>query len=212
MGNLSRGVAMAAIAVSLLGASSVSTSAAAELTTQQKQGYYEQYQKSVAGVMEQKLGLHLEVPPMDQFQPEEWVEPQVYDKRIGDIVQQYRSDEQKALRTLSAAPPTVTDANGQTKKIVQVYVGDALHPIEVIGHFQTQLDERSGRQMFAAADNIMMKAADSGIWNQTAYKATLIDGGRTYSVTIEGVYTLAGVSFPKACTVEFQCGEVGQIY
>lgn len=51
----------------------------------------------------------------------------------------------------------------------------------------------------------------SGTWRQTGYTSSLIDGGRTYSITVGGKYTLNSITTGHNVNVEFHCTSTGGI-
>ncbi|MGX1984173.1 hypothetical protein EDD69_1341 [Thermolongibacillus altinsuensis] len=184
-----------------------------DLTQEQKEEYYKQYVQIVDKAMEKKPGISIELSPMEDFPLEAWIEPKEFEARIQDMVEQHLETERKKLNALSSTTKeAVTNLNGETSKTTYIYVPDTIWQIEVTGKFETQYNPYNGRQLFANADNISSKVISSfATWEQTSYEASLIDGGRTYSIRIEGVLSLSGVSFEKAFTIEFHCNEVGKI-
>lgn len=42
-------------------------------------------------------------------------------------------------------------------------------------------------------------------------QATLVDGGRTYRIYMEGIFHYNGLDTEKAFTIEFYCDEFGEI-
>jgi hypothetical protein len=185
-----------------------------DLTQEQKEEYYKQYVEIVDKAMEKKIGINIELSPMEDFPLEAWVEPKEFEARIQDMVEQHLAREREMLNALSSTTKeAVTNFNGETSKTTYIYVTDTTWQIEVTGKFETQYNPYNDCQLFANVDNISSKVISSfATWEQTSYEASLIDGGRTYSIRIEGVLSLHGVSFEKAFTIEFHCDEVGKIY
>ena len=213
MGKITKFISTLVISVSLLGTTTIESATANSLTEKQKKQYYKQYVKIVDEAMEKKVGIHIEVTPMDEFQPEDWIEPKAYETMVQNIVDEYLVTERKTLNALSStAHNEVTNVNGKTTKTTDIYVGDVIPTIEVSGNIETQFNEYHDRQLFAKLDNISTQVVSSlGKWEQTSYESSLIDGGRTYSIRIEGIYRLNGQSFPKAFTIEFSCNKFGKI-
>jgi hypothetical protein len=185
-----------------------------DLTQKQKEEYYKQYVEIVDKAMEKKTGINIELSPMEDFPLEAWVEPKEFEARIQDMVEQHLATEREKLNALSpTTKEAVTNFNGETSKTTYIYVPDSIWQIEVTGKFETQYNPDNGRQLFANVDNISSKVISSfATWEQTSYEVSLIDGGRTYSIRIEGVLSVSGASFEKAFTIEFHCDEVGKIY
>lgn len=119
--------------------------------------------------------------------------------------------EQEALQNFK-----IKDARMQedgAKKIKYLYVSDAVFKVGVSGNFETQLNEKLGRPMFSKLHTITSEIeASKGTWEQTKYQASLIDGGRTYEVYIEGMYDLNNLQNEKAFTIQFSVDENGRIY
>ncbi|MED0706828.1 hypothetical protein [Aneurinibacillus aneurinilyticus] len=214
MVKISKCIATLVISVSLLGTTSISSATTTSLTQQEKEQYYKQYMKIVEEVMQKKIGIHIEVPPMEQFQPEDWIEPKAYETRVQNIVDDYLTAERETLNALSSTTnKVVTNLNGETTKTAYIYIPDIIGEIEVTGKFETQYNAYHDRQVFRKLENISTQAVSSGsTWEQTSYEASLIDGGRTYSIRIEGIYSLNGLSNEKAFTIEFHCDEFGRIF
>ncbi|WP_297989467.1 hypothetical protein [Anoxybacillus sp.] len=61
------------------------------------------------------------------------------------------------------------------------------------------------RQLFSGVKSISSKASGSGTWTQTGYNAELIDGGRTYVITVSGKYSYHGATYTISTSIEFYC-------
>ncbi|AIE59207.1 hypothetical protein MGA3_04000 [Bacillus methanolicus MGA3] len=59
--------------------------------------------------------------------------------------------------------------------------------------------------MFAGVKSIASDASGSGNWTLTGYSAELIDGGRTYVITVSGKYSYNGVTYTISKSIEFYC-------
>lgn len=210
---MSKGIAALGISASLLGTAGAGSAETIPLTEQQKQQYYEQYMEIVEEVREKKTGIGIEVVPMEEFQLEDWVEPKAFEKRIQYTMDEYLKTERERLHNLSStSTKAVANLKGEMTKKVHIYVSDTTPLIEVAGKFETQYNSRADRQLFSALSTVSTQSASSlGKWEQTSYEASLIDGGRTYRIRIEGTYGAAGTAVEKAFTVEFHCNEVGGI-
>lgn len=207
-------IATLAISVSLLGTTTVGSATTISLTEQQKEEYYKQYVEIVDEAMQKKIGINIEVSPMEQFQLEDWIEPKAYETMVQNMVDNHLAIEREKINALtSTTNEAVTNLNGETTKTANIYVGGVMPLIEVTGNFETQYNSYNDRQLFETLDNISTQvASSSGTWEQTSYEASLIDGGRTYSIRIEGIYSLNDLSFEKAFTIEFYCNEFGKLY
>ncbi|AMQ06716.1 hypothetical protein [Sporosarcina psychrophila] len=184
------------------------------ITEEQKQQYYQQYVEIVEKAMEKKTGLSIGVAPIEEFKESDWVEPAEFEKRIQYGEEVFLATEREKLAAVSNdLKPAVTHPNGETTKAKYLYFPDILEEIEVTAIFDTQLDEDKSRQLFSNVSAISTKiVSSSGKWEQTFQKATLLDGGRTYRIYIEGIFDLNNLTFEKAFTIEFQCDEFGNIY
>jgi hypothetical protein len=190
------------------------SAASLELTQEQKEDYYKQYVEIIEKAMEKKTGLSTEIGPIEGFKESDWKEPQAFEKMIQTGVEAFLATERETLASVSTdLKPAVTNPNGETTKAKYLYFPDILEKIEVTAIFDTQLDEDKSRQLFSKVDAISTKIVSSpGKWEQTFQKATLLDGGRTYRIYIEGIFDLNNLTFEKAFTIEFQCDEFGNIY
>ncbi|MCG7344574.1 hypothetical protein MHZ92_10535 [Sporosarcina sp. ACRSL] len=182
------------------------------ITEEQKQQYYQQYIKIVEKVMEKKTGLTLGVPPIEELK--DWVEPAEYEKMVESMVESFLATEREVLAAVSTdLKPAVTHPNGETTKATYLYFPDIVRGIEVTAIFDTQYNADKNRQLFSNVDAISTKLTPgNGTWEQTLQQATLLDGGRTYSIYIEGLFHLNNITSEKAFTIEFHCDEFGNIY
>ncbi|MFF5994033.1 hypothetical protein AAGS61_04625 [Lysinibacillus sp. KU-BSD001] len=184
------------------------------LTDEQKRQYHAQYVKIVEQAMEKKVGISIAVSPIDEFKEEYWVEPKEFEQRIQSMVDEHLATEREKIRAMSTTPEqAVMNGDGNATKLTYIYFSDILRKIEVTGHFETQYSAYHDRQLFIVADDISTQLANSsGTWEQTSYQASLIDGGRTYRIRIEGIFDLNNITYEKAFTIEFRCDEFGKIY
>ena len=192
----------------------VETTGPLQLTQEQKEDYHKQYKKIVNRANETKIGIGLGVPPIEEFKPEDWVEPKDYEQRVQEHIDSFLASEREALSNLSS-PTTevVMGSNGERKKTAHLYMDDKIFSIEVSGVFETQYKKSRKGQVFSNVDQITSHIARSsnGKWKQTFSEASLLDNGRTYSLLIEGVYTFNRIATKKAFTIEFSCDEFGTI-
>lgn len=184
-----------------------------KLTQEQKEEYHMQYVKIVNDVNQKKLGIGIGVPPIEQFQFEDWKEPKAYEEMIQDHVDLYLAKERRALNAISSTTnKMVTNVDGSTTITSHIYIVDNILPIDVTGSFETQYNADDDRQLFAKVNNVTSSIGSSdGKWEQTSYEESLVNGGQTYSVRIEGIFSYLGNSVEKAFTIEFHCDEFGNI-
>lgn len=186
-----------------------------KLTQEQKEEYHKQYVKIVEKVNQQKLGTQLGVSSIDEFKAENWVVPKVFAKRVQEHVDGFLEEEREALAAMTTKKnQDATQVSGGWALEKYIYVAGILSRIEVIGDFETQYSEYRKGQVFAGINKISTQVAtgSKGTWEQTSYKASLLDGGQTYSIRIEGIHHLNNLSIDKLFTIEFSCGELGNIH
>jgi len=184
------------------------------LTDEEKRQYYKQYLEIIDRAMQKKVGLSFGVAPIEEFKDEYWITPQQFENDVESWLEEHLATEREKIDNMLITPePVITNPDGSTTKTTYIYFPDILKTIEVTGHFETQYNENYDRQLFIKADNISTKLAyPRGTWEQTSYRVSLIDGGRTYSVRIEGNFDYNGLHFEKAFTIEFNCDVNGKIY
>ena len=184
------------------------------VSEEQKKQYYEQYVRIVEWAMAQKAGISIGVSSMEEFKESDWVEPKEFEERIRNIVDGHLATEREKISAMSTTSnQAVTNRDGSTTKTTYIYFSDMLKAIEVTGNFNTKYSTDHNRHLFVAADNISTALASSqGTWEQKSYQASLLDGGRSYSIRIEGIFELNNIAIEKAFTIEFSCDEDGGIY
>jgi hypothetical protein len=99
-------------------------------------------------------------------------------------------------------------------KTVEIHTGSNVAIISFEGSFETQLNSNTpdGRQLFSAMNSISSKIENgSGNWIQTGYHYSIVDGGRSYLITVGGKYSESGVSSSHLIGVEFYCNKNGGI-
>jgi len=186
-----------------------------KLTQEQKEEYHKQYVKIAEKVNQQKLGLQLGVSAIDEFNAEDWVDPKVFAERVQEHVDGFLEEERKALATIPTNKnQDATEVSDGWALDKYIYVAGIVTQIEVIGDFETQYSESRKGQVFAGINKISTQVAkgSKGTWEQTSYKASLIDGGQTYSIRIEGIYHYNNLSIDKVFTIEFNCDKFGNIH
>ncbi|MGG2104570.1 hypothetical protein [Lysinibacillus pakistanensis] len=184
------------------------------LTDEEKRQYYEQYLEIIERAMQKKTGLSFGVVPIEEYKDEYWITPQQFENDVESWLEEHLATEREKIDNMLITPePVITNTDGSTTKTTYIYFPDILKTIEVTGHFETQYNEVYDRQLFIKADNISTKLAyPRGTWEQTSYRVSLIDGGRTYSIRIEGNFDYNGLHFEKAFTIDFNCDVNGKIY
>ncbi|KGX91904.1 hypothetical protein [Pontibacillus marinus] len=188
------------------------------LTKEQKEHYYEQYKKIIDTAMEKKTGVVIKVPSMEMLnENSDWVSPEIYKERVQKIVEGHIQREREMREGMSEyVEPAVTE-NGISGKSKYFYFSGIIREIIVTAQFDTQYSEELDRQVFVGIDNISSQiespeVIDKGDWEQTSSDFSLVDGSRTYSIQIEGVFSYNSATYEKAFTIEFHCDENGKIY
>lgn len=185
-----------------------------ELTQQQKEEYYKRYVDAVEWLNEQKVGLHMEVSPIEQFEDGWWRDPEIFEKEIRATVEEHLAKELEMKQSLSEEEKEAKlQVDGKIAKKAYMYMSETIAVVKVAANFDTQYSETHDRQMFSGIDNITTESGNTfDTWEQTSVEVSLIDGGRTYSIDIEGIATNGGMTFEKAFTIEFRCDQFGNIY
>jgi hypothetical protein len=96
-------------------------------------------------------------------------------------------------------------------KSTTIKVGQTYQTLYVTGTFETQYSDVHKRQLFAGVKSITSTASGSGTWTQTGWNAELIDGGRTYVITVSGKYSYNGATYTISKSVEFYCNADGSV-
>lgn len=176
---------------------SIPVASAAESVKDQKTAYYQQYVEMVKEVMDDHEGVTLEVAPADQFEPQDWVEPQEFKKRAIERANVKFVVEPQISEGLSTtAVKSISDSNG------------AMVTLTIVGNFTTQLS--NDRQLFSGINSVT-SSTSNGTWVQTGYTPQLIDGGRTYAFTLGGKETSNGLTSSHNVYFEFYCNANGGV-
>lgn len=185
-----------------------------QLTQKQKENYHKQYEEIVNRANETKIGIKLGVPSIAEFEREDWAEPHDYEQRVQEHIDSFLASEREALSKLtSTTTEAIIGSNGEMQKTAYLYVSDKIFSVEISAEFDTQYQAYRNGQVFSKVDQITSQLAStsSGEWKQTFSEAKLVDNGRTYSLLIEGVYTLNHIATQKAFTIEFSSDPLGNI-
>lgn len=182
------------------------------MTEVQKQQYYAKYKTIVQRAMEQKTGLALSVPPIEELKDSDWKTPEEYENMIQNMMEQHLITERERIAGMASYLEPAATVNGETTKSTYIYFPDILKEIKVTATFDTAYNTKLNRQLFVSVDNVSSQITNQGEWKQTSYEASLVDGGKTYIIRVEGIFTLNNLSFEKQFTIEFHCDEFGNIY
>ncbi|GEM_PF-1097178 len=185
------------------------------LTDEVKKQYYEQYLEIIEEAMALKSGLIIGVSPIEKFEDDHWITPEKFEKDVYSWIEQHLITERKMNEMMLINPePVIINNDGSTTKKTYLYFPDLIRTIEVTGDFETQYSISYNRQMFSSVQNVSTKLVktQNGDWKQTSFKTDLIDGGRSISIQIDGIFELNNTQFEKRFTIEFACDEYGKIY
>ncbi|MED4452097.1 hypothetical protein [Metabacillus fastidiosus] len=183
--------------------SEVKPKASLKLTEEQKEDYYKEYVILKDNIVAKYEGFGVDVVPMNEFLPEDWVEPEEFEKRLIDranikIIVSKSND--------ISSPELVT-------KTVNFHIGSSVRTISISGSFKTQYSPSDGGMQFFSRINSISSQAESegGVWEQKGYDYRLINDDRTYIITIGGKYSQSGISSSHHVEVEFDCTKNGGV-
>ena len=178
-----------------------------EISNAEKTELYAQYVEIAKAVSEESL-CPVFVVPMAEFRNEDWVSPE-----------QYRIEMEKIVKSLEISVNAKKDANmideyssaSATKTATATYTGGSLN-IAITGSFNTQYSQSLDRQIFSGINYInAVKKSGNGTWTYKGYERSLIDGGRTYSVSVAGNIQIGTNVYSTVAHVKFYCSATGGI-
>lgn len=175
----------------------------AMVNTATKLDYYTQYQ-SIVEEVSKNTELDITLLPMEEFSDEDWKTPDEFRQFITDVANWNLTctDSSSMSRSSGSATKSVTvDADGHN------------YTISITGSFTTQYSSVHKCQVMSGITSISSKISGStGTWTQTGYERSLIDGGRTYAITVSGTLKIGGATFSnKLAYCEFYCNAQGAI-
>lgn len=184
------------------------------LTDEEKQVLHEEYVRIVEEANQLKIGLKLEVSPIEEFEDSYWVTVEQFQNRIQGIVEETIESERESVK--DATPNikyAVTNENGETTKGTFMVISGLFKEIEVTAKLKTQYNAKQKRQLFVGVDSVSTELVykNKGQWEQVSYNAEIVDNGQTYRINIEGIFTYMDVSYEKILTIEFHCDPEGNI-
>ncbi|OEH93838.1 hypothetical protein [Bacillus solimangrovi] len=162
----------------------VASATSIELTHEQKEAYYKQYENIIEKVKEEYPEAILKVVSFNDFAEEDWIEPEKFE--------QFAIDRAKLTFDKEQEPTPFFGGSTSKMKSKSSNVNSVSSTVNIAGSFNTQLDKVNDRQSFAGINDISSKAT-SGIWTQTGYSASLNDSARTYVIDVAGIYTSNGI-------------------
>ncbi|SOC39887.1 hypothetical protein [Ureibacillus acetophenoni] len=184
------------------------------LTDEEKLALYEEYVSIVEEANQLKLGLKLEVSPIEEFEDSYWVTVEQFQNRIQGIVDETIENEREAVK--DATPNikyAVTNVNGETTKGTFMVISGLFKEIKVTAKFETEYNAELNRHLFAGIDNVSTELVykNKGEWEQVSYNGKMVNNGQTYELNIEGIFTYLNISYEKVFTIEFHCDSEGNI-
>ena len=175
-----------------------------ELTKEQKEDYHKRYIEVVTKINKKEDTNHLEVVPIDEFNPEDWVEVKEFEKMVED----------RANAKTIVSENTDRYNPDLVPKTAKLHIGSNVTTIILKGSFETQLNSNTpdGRQLFSKFNSISSEVeGNDGSWIQTGYDSLLIDNGTSYIITVGGKYSQNGAISFHNIEVEFHCNKNGGI-
>lgn len=178
-----------------------------ELSKEQKLEYYKQYEEIVSKINSGNPNSSLELGPFADFTSEDFIKPSEFKKYAierSNIEFNIVSDSNTGITPFS----TAYSSKEKTVKSNGTSVG-----VTIKGSFDTQYSNVHKRQMFSGINSITTKTS-KGKWTKSTssgYSARLLDGGRTYEVTVSGKITINNLSSSHNIVVEFYCNANGSV-
>lgn len=170
------------------------------LTPQQKNQYYQQYAVILRTINSHHPDTDLELVDQKSFKEKDWVTPNRFRKIAEDRVK------------VKFASTFDFSKKESTSKSKTIHAKETTFAISITGTFDTALREEAERQVFKTITSMTSTASSSkGTWRQLGYTATLMDGGRTYDVTVGGEFIQHGISSTHNIPLEFYCSAEGVI-
>lgn len=168
------------------------------LTQNQKNKYYKQYSVIIDTINKEHPEANLELVTKKDLKKSDWVTPKSFKRIAEDRVglEFEPSFNVSAKAAVSKSKTKTINAQGTS-------VG-----IAITGLFDTALRESAGRQFFSDVNSVTSKDTSSkGKWTQSGYSTVMIDGGRTYDISVGGKFSSNGVISTHNIPVEFYCSE-----
>lgn len=172
------------------------------IITEQKMDYYEQYRQIVDEVSK-LTDKQIYLLPKHELKTSDWVTPEEF--------------KQTALEMANLEIKEIEVNNNKlfTFKTKQnaIMINGISDTLSIYGDFETQYYKTRRRQLFNGIKEIStyLSSDSVGIWQQIGWGKSLMDGGRTYKITIWGTYKRLGIYTPLDITVMFYCHSTGAV-
>ncbi|MEB7772103.1 hypothetical protein [Kurthia gibsonii] len=179
----------------------IASASTTELSKEQKLKYYKQYEEIVSEINSGNPNSSLELGPFADFNSEDFIKPSEFKKY--------------AIERSNIEFNIVSDSNTSITpfSIKTVKSNGASVAVTINGFFNTQYSDVHKRQMFSGINSITTKTS-KGKWTKSTssgYSARLLDGGRTYEITVSGTITINNLSSSHNIVVEFYCNANGSV-
>lgn len=198
--------AISALMMTIFAVGSLKTSAATvNLSEQQKKEYYKQYEEIVDEINSGEPNATLELVPFEEFNSEDYLEPSEFEKYAAE-----RADVKFTPTLVSKSGSGITPFITVSASKTETVKSNETSAVIIKGSFNTQYNSSTKRQMFSGINSIT-SSSSKGIWRQTGYTPTLIDGGRTYEIIVGGKLTINSLTSMHNITVEFYCNANGSV-
>ncbi|WP_454192934.1 hypothetical protein [Paenibacillus sp. Marseille-Q7038] len=177
-----------------LKAQSLHAKQAEKLTQMQKEEYYKQYAEIIDVVTNGSI-YGLEIAPIEEFMPEDWVDPNEFEKiAIERANTRVIFNNQKSISGPDSTVRTIKSANMNYNGTTITFTASIDSNAQIITNDQRKL--LSSAQIYSS----------SGSWSQTGNDISLMDGGCTPKITIGGKFTFNGIvshhNFPMSVSAE----------
>ena len=188
------------VALSLLFVMACVTFAAA--SSQDRIELYKQYTDLTKEVSE-STGVDMVILPSNRFSDDDWVSTDEFKKLLLDAVE---TPVTELIDNDSVIYPRTSSVT-ITKNATTTAADNSTLEIAMTANVNVSYSEILQRMMFAGINGVnSAKASGHGIWTHNGYGFNVLDGGRTYEITISGKSSVAGSSFEeKFASVEFYC-------
>lgn len=177
--------------------------AATTISQTEKENYYAQYLK-IAEEVSKDTGRMVGVIPLEEFSENEWVTPNEFRKRALALAN---------LSVNTVPGDTGIQSTGSDTHTETFRVDSVTETLYIHGSFETQYNSTLDRQLFAGVNSISsyLSSSSSGDWEQLDYDYDLLDGGRTYYITVAGEYTRLGLYTNVYVDTYFYCSANGAV-
>lgn len=164
---------------------------------------YAQYLEA-AQEISAETGVTLTVIPMAEFEEDDWIPLDDFKEYL-----EYRANLQFEPVTYEIDSVPTRSTSVATKRATST---DGEVTLDITGSFRTELI--NGRQLFIGINYVTSELAygSTGSWTQSSYTPVVLDGRRTYYITVGGTYRSGGIDTTHRANVYFYVKENGFVY